>query len=81
MKKNGFAIKKKNLTKTRSKRYLAETITDAHYTGDLALPENIHFQTNSLLHILEQAARGVGLYVNSDKTQIICLNKRKPFSH
>ena len=29
----------------------------------------------SLLHSLEQAARGIGLYMNSDKTEFVCFKQ------
>ena len=45
MKDNGF-----RLTKERSKRYSAQTITDAEYTVDIALQENTPAQAESLLH-------------------------------
>ena len=32
-------------------------------------------QAKSLLHKIEQAAAGIGLYMNSDKTDFICFNK------
>ena len=33
-------------------------------------------QAESLLHSLEQAASGIGLYVNADKTEYMCFNQR-----
>ena len=56
-KENGIKQKK-----TRSRRYPLETIRDGDYADDLAL---------CLLHWLRQAARGIGLYVNSVKTELI----------
>ena len=36
---------------------------------------NIPAQTEPLLHRLAQAAKTIGLYVNSDKTELICFNQ------
>ena len=47
MKENGF-----KLAKTRSRRYLAQTITDVDYTDDKALLANTPAQAESLLHNL-----------------------------
>ena len=44
-------------------QYSAKTITDAEYT-DLVLYANAPAQAESLLHCLEQAARGIGLNGN-----------------
>ena len=62
MKENGF-----KLAKEKSRRYPAQTITDANYADDIALLANTPAQTESLLHSLERAAGGIGLYVNADK--------------
>ena len=43
-------------------------ITDADYTDDLVLLANTPAQAKSLLHSLEQAAGGIYLYVNINKT-------------
>ena len=51
MKENGF-----KLTKERSRRYPAHTITDEDYTVDIALLANTPAQTGTLLHSLERAA-------------------------
>ena len=39
--------------------------------NDIALLANTPAQANSLLHGLESAARGIGLYVNSDKRELM----------
>ena len=70
MKENGLTLKQ-----ARSRRYPAETITDSDYADDLALLTNTLAQAESLLHSLEQAARGVGLYVNTEKTEFMCYNQ------
>ena len=36
--------------------------------------ENTPVQDESLLHSLAQAARGIGLYMNSDKTELMCIS-------
>ena len=56
-------------TKERSRRYLAQTITDADYADDIALLANSPAQAETLLHSLEWAAGGIGLHVNADKTE------------
>ena len=70
IRENGF-----ELTKKRSKRYPAKTITDADYTDDLALLANTPNQAETLLHSLEQAAAGIGLHVNAHKTEYMCYNQ------
>ena len=67
---NGF-----ELTKRRSKRYPAKTITDADYADDLALLVNTPNQAETLLHRLERAAAGIGLHVNALKTEYMCYNQ------
>ena len=63
------------LTKRRSKRYPAKTITDADYADDLALLANSPNQAETLLHSLERAAAGIGLHVNANKTEYMCYNQ------
>ena len=69
IRENGF-----ELTKKRSKRYPAKTITDADY-ADLALLANTPNQAETLLHSLERAAAGIGLHVNAHKTEYMCYNQ------
>ena len=57
------------LTKKRSRRYPAKTITDADYADDIAILANTPNQAETLLHSLERAATGIGLYVNAHKTK------------
>ena len=54
----------------RNKWYPTETISDAGYADDLALLANESAEAKSLLHSLKQAARGIVLYVNSNKTEL-----------
>ena len=70
IKENGF-----KLTKERSRRYHAKTITDADYVDDRALLANAPAQAETLLHILEWAAAGIGLHVNAHKTEYLCFNQ------
>ena len=67
IKENGF-----ELTKKRSRRYPAKTITDADYA---AILENTSNQGETLLHSLEQAAAGISLYLNAHKTEYMCFNQ------
>ena len=48
MKDNSF-----KLTKERSRKYPAQTITDADYANDIALLANMPTQAETLLHSLE----------------------------
>ena len=70
MKENGFT-----LAKVRSRRYPAQTITDADYANDIALLAIIPAQAESLLYTLGQPAGGIGLHVNADKTEYTCFNQ------
>ena len=60
------------LTKKRSRRYPAKTITDADYADDIAILANTPNQAKTLLHSLERAAAGIDLYVNAHKTEYMC---------
>ena len=71
IRENGF-----ELTKKRSRRYPAKTITDADYADDIALLANTPNQTETLLHSLERAAAGIGLHVNAQKTEFMCFNQK-----
>ena len=71
MKDDGF-----KMAKERSRRYPAQTITDADYADDIAQLANTPTQTKIRLHSLERAAAGIGLYVNAERTEYICFNQR-----
>ena len=75
MTENGFM-----LVKERSRRYPAQTIMDADYTDDIVLLANAPAQAESLLHSLEWAAGGIGLYVNAEKNRIRVFNQRGDIS-
>ena len=70
IRENGF-----ELTKKRSRRYPAKTITDADYADEIALLANAPNQAETLLHSLERVAAGIGLYVNAHKTEYMCYNQ------
>ena len=75
MKGNGF-----KLAKERSRRYPAQTITDADYANDIVLLANTPTQVEFLLQSREQAAASIGLHVNADKTEYMCFNQRGDIS-
>ena len=68
------------LTKKRSRRYPAKTITNADYADDIALLANTPNQAETLLHSLERAAAGIGLHVNAHKTEFMCFNQKGDIS-
>ena len=70
IKENGF-----KLTKERSRRYPAKTITDTDYADDIALLTNAFAQAETLLHSLERPSAGIGLHVNAHKTEYMCFNQ------
>ena len=53
IRENGF-----ELTKKRSRRYPAKTITDADYADDIVILVNTPNQAETILHSLERAAAG-----------------------
>ena len=71
IRENGF-----ELTKEKSRRYPAKTITDADYADDITLLANTPNQAETLLHSLERAAVGIGLHVNAQKTEFMCFNQK-----
>ena len=70
IKENGF-----KLTKERSRRYPAKTITDADYADDIALLTNAPAQAETLLCSLERATAGISLHVNAHKMKYMCFNQ------
>ena len=70
IRENGF-----ELTKKRRRRYPAKTITDADYADDIAILANTPEQAETLLHSLERAAAGIGVYVNAHKTEYMFYNQ------
>ena len=63
------------LTKKRSRKYPAKTITDAYYADDIVILANTPNQAETLLHSLERATAGIGLHVNAHKTEYMCFNQ------
>ena len=63
------------LTNKRGRSYPAKTITDADYADDIAILANTPDQAETLLHSLERAAAGIGLYVNAHKIEYMCYNQ------
>ena len=70
IRENGF-----ELTKKRSRRYPAKTITDG-----IAILANTPNQAETLLHSLERAAAGIALYVNAHETEYMCYNQTSDIS-
>ena len=70
IKENSFTLKK-----AKSRRYLTETITDTDYADGIMLLTKTPIQAEYLLHSLEQAPGGIGLYMNSDKMEYMCFNQ------
>ena len=72
VKENGFTFKNPG-----NRQFHVETTTDADYANDHALLENTPVQAESLLHILEQVAGSIGLYVNANKTEYMVFKTKK----
>ena len=70
IKENGF-----ELTKKRSRRYTAKTITDTDNADDIVILANTPNQAKTLLHSFERTAAGIGLHVNAHKTEYMCFNQ------
>ena len=62
-------------TKTRSRQYFAEAMTNTVYTDDLAILVNKPPQAKSLLLCLKQAVGGIDLHVNTNKTEFMCFKQ------
>ena len=50
-------------------------MTDLDYADDLALLVNRLDQAESLLHRQEQTAGGIGLYANTNITEVMCFKQ------
>ena len=50
-------------------------MTDSDYTDDLELLANTPAEAECLLHVLKQAAGGIGLFVNVNKTGFMCFKQ------
>ena len=55
-------------------------MTDADYTDDLALLANASTKAESLLHSLEQAVGGIGVYINANKTEYMRFKQKRAIS-
>ena len=66
MKENSF-----KLVEERSRRYPAQTITDADYADVIALLENLLNQAESLLHSWKRAVGSIGPHVIANKTEFL----------
>ena len=75
IRENGFELAKK-----RSRRYPAKTITDTDNADDIAILGNTPNQAGTLLHSLERAAAGIGIYVNAHKREYMCYNQTDDIS-
>ena len=71
MNENGF-----KQAKERNRRYPVRTITDADYADDRPLKANLLALAETRLHRLEWVAGGIGLRINADKTEYMCINQR-----
>ena len=58
---------------TLKKKKTQETDTD--YADNIALPANTPAEAESLLHSLEQAAEGISLNMNANKTEYMCFKR------
>ena len=76
IKENGF-----ELTKKRSRRYPAKTITDADYADNIAILANAPAQAETQLHNPERGTAVIGLHVNAHKTEYVALIKQATFPH
>ena len=74
MKENGLILTK------ATRRYPIWMITNGDYADDIALLAKTPTQVESLLYSLEQAAGGIALHVNTDKTEFMCLNQQSNIS-
>ena len=70
IKENGF-----ELTKKRSRRYSAKTITDTDYADDIGILANASDQDKTQLNSLEQVVAGIGLHVNAHKMEHMCFDQ------
>ena len=75
--KRKWLYTKKKEKEARSRRYPAETMTDADYADDLALLANTQPQAESQL---EQAAGGIVLYGDANKTEFMCFKQKGTIS-
>ena len=75
IKENSFTIKN-----SRSRQSSAETLKDADYADDLVFLINTPSQIKSQQHSLDQAAKVIGLYMNTNKTEYMCFKQKGTIS-
>ena len=63
------------MTKKRSRRYPAKTITNANSADGIVILANTPNQAETLLHSLERAAAGIDLHINAHKTEYMGYNQ------
>ena len=63
------------LCKSKSRRHPAVVITDTDYADDIALLSHSIEQEELLLHLVESAAKLIGLHVNETKTEYMIFNQ------
>ena len=56
--------------------YPALTITDADYADDIVLLAKASIQTEALEYGVQRTAAGIGLHVNTEKTEFMSFNPR-----
>ena len=70
IKENSF-----KLTKKRSRRYPAKTITDADYADDIVILANTPNHAETLQYSFERAAADIGFHINTHKTEYKYFNQ------
>ena len=66
--------------KGKKQKVPRKKITDADYANVIALLANAPAQVETLQHSLERAAAGIGLHVNTHKTEYMCFNQTRNIS-
>ncbi|XP_029646713.1 uncharacterized protein LOC115220686 [Octopus sinensis] len=69
-----YGIPDETINASRSRKYPAACLSDTSYTDDRVLFTDSTKATEHLLHLLENAAANIRLYVNEKKTEFITLN-------
>ena len=63
-----------NSCKRKSNRYPDLHFTDIDYADDKAVIRNSLIDANKLLNKFEDTAKDIGLYINSENNENMCLN-------
>ena len=63
------------LIQIKSRRHLAKKISEADHADDIAVLTDYLKDAAKVLHNIEQLTQVIGLYVNSEKTEYMCLNQ------